>query len=81
MNGEERTQRKRRFIDRQVQGAIILQMMRHWFLFFLGVLIILTYFQTLFGDENRTFMQQVGTVLSEHAPLYLIALCMFPAFI
>lgn len=74
-------QRKRQFIDRHVQGAIIIQVVRHWCLFFVGVSLILMVLQKLFGDPNLTIFEHARAVLKQHTSLCLISLCMLPTFI
>lgn len=61
--------RGRKFVDRQVQGALLRRITIHWLLFALGltlVLLVLQYFVQpfeSFGDQLRALGQRHGVVL------------------
>lgn len=72
-----RNQRKKLFVDRSVQGAILLRQARHWALFLITAGAFL-YFVELLGPAP----QKAGSnLLARHAPTALAVLVLAPIFI
>ena len=72
--------RKRTFIDRQIQGALLGQIVRHWAIYICATFVILIPLEIMFGGMNQPFVEHVRTVFSRNAMLYLVALCLLPLF-
>ena len=78
---KQRYQRKKIFIDRNVQGAVILHMLGHWLCFLAGVAAVLYLVELLSGDPRdaaeRMYLRHRSTVLSllVLSPIFLRDMC------
>ena len=74
---QQKNQRKRQFIDRAVQGTMLLHIVGHWmcFLFTAGALLL---FVEMLNGEPRDVWKNL---LSRHAPTVLAMLMLTPIFI
>ena len=70
-------QRKRLFVDRSVQGAILLRLIIHWVLFLFAAGAFL-YFIELLGGSPRDAGKNM---VSRHAPTVLAVLVLAPIFL
>ena len=77
----KKSRRKRRFIDGKVQLALILQVLKHWLMFLFGAFVLLSLLQVLFSDPNRSLIEHLETVWSEHALFFVVALLIIPVFV
>jgi hypothetical protein len=69
--------RSKQFIDRSVQGAILLRLVTYWVLFlFVGAMLLL-FIEVISGDPKTAWR----TILHRHAPTLLAALALTPMFI
>ena len=73
--------RRRRFIDRQVQLALTLQVLKHWLLLLFVVFALLSFVQVLFATPNGSFFDRLVKVWSEHALFLMVALLLTPLFV
>jgi hypothetical protein len=78
MRGE---QRKRQFIDSRVQGALVIQVLRQWLLFFLATFVLLLGIELMFGEQSWTLGEHLGALWERCGVLYLAILVMLPAFL
>ena len=73
--------RRRRFIDRQVQLALALQVLKHWILLLFVAFALLSFAQVLFATPNGSFIDRLVKVWSEHALFLMVALALSPLFV
>ena len=74
--------RYRHFIDRSVQGKLILRILVHWVFLLTATFVTLYVWQFLLsGDPQRPFSPQMRDVWSRFLPLLVVFLCLLPAFV
>jgi hypothetical protein len=73
--------RKREFIDSRVQGALVLQVLRQWVLFFLATFILLLGIEYMFGEPGWTIREHISALWERCGLVYLAILVMLPAFL
>ena len=73
--------RKQKYVDTDVQGALLRRIVFHWVAFFFvtGMTVILM--KSLIGDMNLTFMDNVKNSIGEFSLIAVILLCLFPVFL
>lgn len=74
------SRRKRHFIDKKVQGALLLRMVQHWALFMLGTLAFLTCLEVLVSGYEVPVSELVWRVWGRHQAFIVAALVVQPAF-
>lgn len=77
----ESGQRKRFFIDSKIQGALLRQLIWHWFvtgIVLLGYLFLLDVFAS---DVGGSFVDHLKSVWSRYASLLMVLATMFPVFL
>ena len=70
-------QRKKQFIDRAVQGALLLHFVGHWVFFLIAVSASLFFIDMLIGDPRDAWKN----VVPRHGPILLVMLVLTPIFI
>jgi nitrogen fixation/metabolism regulation signal transduction histidine kinase len=73
--------RRRNFVDKQVQGALILQTFRHWISFFVGTFSILCCLQLMLTDPQKSLQAIIGDTWYRYVPVFLPLLVLTPAFV
>lgn len=73
-------QRKKKFVDPQVQGALIRRLILHW-ISFVAVASVLAFFLQILSDPFRPFSQHLQQMWWTHGPFILVMLFMLPVFV
>ena len=81
INRMRSNKRKREFIDSRVQGALVLQVLRQWVLFFLATFILLLGIEYMFGEPGWTIGEHISALWERCGLVYLAILVMLPAFL
>ncbi len=77
----KKSKRRRRFIDGKVQVALILQLVKHWFMFLFGAFVLLFLLQVLHNGPERSVIEHLETVWSKHTVFFIVALLIVPVYI
>lgn len=78
---EQRKRRRTHFSDVQVQGALLLRILGHWFLFLLTAGGILFVFELLSGDPHSGAGEAFRSLQQRYAPVLLAVLGLAPVFV
>jgi hypothetical protein len=70
-------QRKRHFVDRAVQGSILLRLVAHWALFLVAAGVLLYFIELVAGDPRDA----ARNALARHRPTVLAVLVLAPIFL
>jgi hypothetical protein len=81
INRMRSNQRKREFIDSRVQGALVLQVLRQWVLFFLATFVLLLGIEYMFGEPGWSIRDHISALWERCGLVYLAILVMLPAFL
>jgi hypothetical protein len=76
-----RFKRKKCYVDRKVQGALLRQTVLHWFLVLASTLFLVFILQMLTGGPFRSWSYHVGQVWSRYAPLIIALVAVIPPVI
>ena len=79
-----RNRRKRLYVDRPVQGAILWRLLAHWALFFTTALLALTlvdWFDTVTSQPGRSWTEHFGEVFQKHTLVFAVLLSLVPVFL
>jgi hypothetical protein len=77
-----RESRRRRFIDKTVQGMLVSRVLLHWMTFLASSFVILYVWQFLLsGDPQRPFSPHMQEVAESFIPVVVVFVCLLPAFI
>jgi hypothetical protein len=72
--------RGRLYIDKDVQRALVLQLMRHWLIFVTVLAGMLLALETL-RDPHASLTQHARQLWYSHAPLLIVIASLFPVFL
>ncbi len=73
-------QRKKTFVDSQVQGALVRRLVFHW-LAFIGVAAAVAFCLQVLTDPFKPFGEHVGSVWRTHGPFLMVLVFMLPVFV
>lgn len=73
--------RKQKYVDTNVQGALLRRILFHWVAFFFVTALTVILMKTLIGDMNLSFMENVKNSIGEFSLYGVILLCLFPVFL
>ena len=73
--------RKKRYVDRKVQGALLRQTMFHWFLVLAVTLFLVFLLQVLTGGPFRPWSYHAGQVWSRYAPFIIALVAIIPPIV
>lgn len=73
-------QRKRIFVDRKVQGAIIWRLFLHWFLGCVTIFLYLFALEMISRGMNGPMTGHLEAMWQRYAPLLIVVLTLFPVF-
>ena len=77
-----KNQRKKRFIDSAVQGALVRRILTHWFIFFAIVMLVLPVWQVMYATGfSKPLSSLLVDSLAESAPVFIILFAMLPLFV
>lgn len=77
-----KNQRKKRFIDRPVQGALVRRIVLHWLTFFALLVLVLPLWKVMHsGNLTGSFSTLMARGWAETAPAFIILLAMMPIFV
>lgn len=71
--------RGRLYIDRDVQRALVVQLIKHWLIFVTVLTGILFALETL-SDPQISFSRHFTSLWQRHAPLLIVIVALFPVF-
>ncbi len=74
-------QRKKLFVDRQVQGAIVRRLLCHWFVACLVMSLYLLALEMLTRGMQGSLTDHVGSLWQRYAPLFVVVVTLFPVFV
>ena len=74
---EQKKQRKKKFVDRAVQGTLLLHIVGHWTFFLFATGALLLFVEMVVGDPRNAW----GNLLHRHGPTVLTVLVLAPIFI
>ncbi len=72
--------RKQKYVDTNVQGALLRRILFHWVAFFFVTALTVILMKSLIGDMNLTFIENVKNSIGEFSLVAVILLCLFPVF-
>ncbi len=72
--------RKQKYVDTNVQGALLRRILFHWVAFFFVTALTVILMKSLIGDMNLTFMENIKNSIGEFSLIGVILLCLFPVF-
>jgi hypothetical protein len=72
--------RERLYVDKDVQRALVLQLVRHWAVFVAVLTGILLALDSL-SEPQRSIGQHFLSLWQKHAPLLVVAVALFPVFL
>ncbi|MEM9660355.1 MAG: hypothetical protein AAF961_18480 [Planctomycetota bacterium] len=72
--------RKKSFVDPQVQGALIRRLICHW-LAFIGVAAVVAFFLQILSDPFRPISAHLQNLWWTHGPFLLVMAFMLPVFV
>ena len=72
--------RKQKYVDTNVQGALLRRIVLHWLSFFFVTGLTVVLMRSLIGDMNLTFMDNVKNSLGEFSLIAVVLICLFPVF-
>lgn len=72
--------RKQKYVDTNVQGALLRRILFHWVAFFFVAALTVILMKSLIGDMNLTYMENVKNSIGEFSLIGVILLCLFPVF-
>lgn len=73
--------RKQKYVDTNVQGALLRRILLHWLSFFFVTALTVVLMKTLIGDMNVSFTENVKNSIGEFSLYGVILLCLFPVFL
>lgn len=73
-------QRKKKFVDPQVQGALIRRLILHW-ISFVAVASVLAFFLQVLSNPFRPISQHAQQLWWTHGPFILVMIFMLPVFV
>lgn len=73
--------RKRRYVDRKVQGALLRQTVFHWLLILAATLFMVFLLQVLTGGPLRSWSYHLGQTWSRYAPFIIALVAVIPPVI
>jgi hypothetical protein len=76
----KKTSRGRLYVDKDVQRALLLQMIRHWVLFGVVLTVILLALDSL-TDPNKSFSGHFFSLWQRHSTLLATIAALFPIFV
>ena len=80
-NKSQSNKRRRYFIDKKVQGALIRQLLTHWMIANFVVFSYLLVLQMFSTGMQGTFSEHVTAIWERYAPLIVVAVTFFPVFL
>jgi len=75
-----RVQRKKNFVDKHVQGALLRRIFFHWLIFFVVVTMSVVMLQAMLGDPAQSLSTRLKAEMGEFIFMGVILLALFPAF-
>lgn len=72
--------RKQKYVDTNVQGALLRRILFHWVAFFFVTALTVILMKSLIGDMNLSFLDNVKNSIGEFSLIGVILLCLFPVF-
>ena len=72
--------RKKKYVDNQVQGALLRRIFSHWFMFFFVAGLSVIMLKTLLGDSNLSVWDRFNHQLGEFTFFALVMAALFPVF-
>jgi hypothetical protein len=72
--------RKQKYVDTHVQGALLRRIVFHWIAFFFVAALTVILMNSLIGDMNVTFFENVKNSVGEFSLIGVILVCLFPVF-
>ncbi|MFG0334357.1 MAG: hypothetical protein ACF8TS_13415 [Maioricimonas sp. JB049] len=77
----QKHRRKARYIDREIQGAILLHVAKQWVTYLCVTFVFLTIVRFLFAGPDESIRSHLAAVWNDHAIFYIAAVMMLPAFL
>ena len=72
--------RKQKYVDSHVQGALLRRIFVHWIVFFVVAGMTLVFMKALVGPPELTIVQRITSQMGEFTLLSMVLLAIFPAF-
>lgn len=72
--------RKKKFVDPQVQGALVRRLVVHW-LAFVGVAGVVAFFLQVLSNPLQPFSEHLQQIWWSHGPFLIVMLFMLPVFV
>ena len=72
--------RKQKYVDSHVQGALLRRIFMHWIVFFVVAGMTLVFMKALVGSPELTIVQRITSQMGEFTLLSMVLLAIFPAF-
>ena len=72
--------RKQKYVDSHVQGALLRRIFMHWIVFFVVAGMTLVLMKALVGPPELTIVQRITAQMGEFSLLSMVLLAIFPAF-
>ena len=72
--------RKQKYVDTNVQGALLRRILFHWVAFFFVTALTVILMKSLVGDLNITLWENVRNSIGEFSLIGVILICLFPVF-
>lgn len=79
--GKRKQKRKVKFVDREVQGALLRRIILHWLAFIVVSFVSVTMLQILVGDPNLTVAEKIGVAWGQYALFGVVLISLLPAFL
>lgn len=73
-------QRKKKYVDTHVQGALLRRIMMHWVVFFCVAAMTLALMMALVGDPSMTMLERISSQTGQFSLLALVMLALLPVF-
>ncbi len=73
-------ERKKNYIDPQVQGVLARRLVLHWVLFIV-VTMVVAFCMQLLGNPMRPFREHAHKVWLTHGPFFLVLIALLPVFV
>ena len=73
-------QRRKTYVDKSVQGALLRRIFFHWLAFFFVAGLSIVMLQTLLGDPSKSISERLQFEMGEFALIGIIMLALLPAF-
>ncbi len=73
-------QRKKKYVDTHVQGALLRRIIMHWVVFFCVAAMTLVLMMALVGDPSMTMLERISSQTGQLFLLSIVILALLPVF-